>query len=110
MIQLVNENQSMKLIYFIGYLIYLKLLQNSLVEGKINISIVNAYLNISSPKWLKINKFELTSNKRLFIEADILQEITSFYVSGDNLSFEIIFQLFFFLSSMLMYSLKKMVI
>lgn len=73
------------------------MLQNSLVEGKINISIVNAYLNISSPKLLKINKFELVPNAGLFVEAEILQEITSIYVSGHNKLLNSYFELFFFI-------------
>lgn len=82
MIQLLDENQIMKLIYLslIAYLVCLKMLQSSIVEGKRNISIVNAYINKTSSKLLKINQFEVTPNGVMFIEFDALQEIKSIYV------------------------------
>lgn len=82
MIQLLDENQNMKLIYLalVAYLVCFKMLRSSIVEGKTNISIVNAYVNKTSAKLLKINQFEVTPNGMMFIEFDVLQEIKSIYV------------------------------
>lgn len=82
MIQLSDTCPNMRLlnICLMLCLTYLQML-SSIVEGYLNVSLLNVYVNSSSPKFINVIKSELTPDALYFHELDILQELHQVYVS-----------------------------
>lgn len=50
------------------------------------VTMLNVYVNKTSPKYIEIIKLEVSPRAILFVEADILKELKSVYVRSEYLS------------------------
>lgn len=56
------------------------ILVHSVVEAKLKVSILNVSINKTSPKFVNVVKFDVSSDSLVNIETDLLQDLTSAYV------------------------------
>lgn len=76
----------MKLFHMIFMILCQPILFHSLVDAKLNISILKVHLNNTLPKFVVVNRVEVTPKSLVFIEADLLKDLSSIYVSMWELS------------------------